>query len=1256
MSDFVMGAEMRMSGNFSVAMSAATRMTNEFKNGTTAAAQTVTTLSDNFDAVDQQAASFSNGLQEITEATDSVVNPMNQAAQGVNRWKAAIQQFNRGAETLKALPSTIRRIAAQKLDGLENSIISTKLQAAALVSGIQAVAKTKLTNAVNNFKEFKATVTEGKAGLSGFATGLKNIGKISVQGAYNGVKNLVTKTKEFAATKLSGIVNGIKDFGTRAGGVKGIVGTLGTNLKNVAKVSFSALHAGIKKIGSMAVEAAGHVANKMGSAVKTVAKGLVVGITAASIALGGLGVAGIKAGIAYESAFAGVIKTVDATPVQLEKINSGIREMAKVMPTTAVEIAGVSEAAGQLGIQTDNILSFTETMVKLGDATNLTASDAATTLARFANVTGMSQSNFDRLGSTIVALGNNFATTESEIADMAQNIASAGTQVGLSEAQILGFSAALSSVGMESQAGGTAISKLMVDMQLATETGSSSLKDFAKVAGMSTSEFKTAFKSDAAGALSAFMTGLSDTKRLGKSAIAVLDDMGISEVRLRDTILRAANSGDLFTNALALGTDAWEENIALTKEANQRYNTMESQISMLKNSVTDLGIEFYQSVNNPIAEAVKTARSMVDDLSKAFKEGGIDGLVGEVGNVFAKIVTKIADAAPKVIEMAVSLVDNLLTGIQNNAPQIAQGAAKAVTAFIKGIVTMLPRIILIGADLLLEFAGALINELPQLLAAGQRAIETLFSGLASRLPQIIQMAGTIMQFLVSAILQNLPYLLQTGVTMLLNLLQGIINALPFIIQTALQLLQILINTLVANLPAIIQMGVKLLISLLQGIVSMLPSLIQMALQLIVSLVNGLLANLPLIIDAAIQLVMSLIVGILDMIPAIIQTAISLIITIQRTLLANQPAIIQAAIQIIIALIGGLLRAIPMLIEGVISLIGAMIETIFTTNWLQVGWDIVKGIGKGLWDGIKGVFGGAGKKGGEELVNGAVEGAQTNLGAITNASEQTATSFTTGLQPDYGAISNYGLEAGNSLTSGLTLGTSDLTTSAMGVGADMATGLSDGFTLAMPETVDTATLLGAESVTGLSTGMTNTLGLATSTATDVTTGVTDVFAGMNLKPSGENAMQGFVDGIKAMRSSVMAAAQEIADSVKLTVNSALDIRSPSRVMEESGEFTGEGFVNGIIKLIDKVRAAAQRLSNATIEPVAAQTAGAINPSGTAKAPTRRTDGLRIIIEKLILENVGEKEPKKLVKEILQLLYEELSGADEVLSLEGMGALL
>src|SRR5690606_23239827 len=103
---------------------------------------------------------------------------------------------------------------------------------------------------------------------------------------------------------------------------------------------------------------------------------------------------------------------------QLASLRQGIRDMAMEIPASTTEISAVAEAAGQLGIQTESIESFTRTMIDLGEATNLSSDQAATEFARFANIVGMSQKDFDRLGSSVVALGNTMATTEAEISSM----------------------------------------------------------------------------------------------------------------------------------------------------------------------------------------------------------------------------------------------------------------------------------------------------------------------------------------------------------------------------------------------------------------------------------------------------------------------------------------------------------------------------------------------------------------------------------------------------------------------------------------------------------------------------------------------------------------------------------------------------------------------------------------------------------------------------------------------------------------------
>ncbi|NFS06258.1 phage tail tape measure protein [Clostridium botulinum] len=400
-------------------------------------------------------------------------------------------------------------------------------------------------------------------------------------------------------------------------------------------------------------------------------KGIGIAIAGVGTAMGTMGGFALKTGVDFESAFTGVKKTVDGTDQQFAQLEKAIRNMAKSMPESASEIAGVAEAAGQLGIKVENIEGFTKSMVMLGDSTNMSSEEAATALARLANITQMPQTQFDRLGSVIVALGNNLATTESEITAMGLRLAGAGHQVGMSEAQILSFAGALSSVGIEAEAGGSAFSKVMIDMQLATEKGGEGLNQFAKVAGMSSSEFQKAFKEDASSAIIAFIQGLGKCQESGQSAIGVLDNMGITEVRMRDALLRAAGAGNVFTDALELGTKAWEENTALTNEANQRYDTTESKMKMIKNSVVDLGIAMFDKFREPFRESLDTVMESLSNLSDSLANGSLGESVDRLAEGFGNFISRVAEGVenwlPKIIDA--------LAWIMDNASFIASGIA-----------------------------------------------------------------------------------------------------------------------------------------------------------------------------------------------------------------------------------------------------------------------------------------------------------------------------------------------------------------------------------------------------------------------------------------------------------------------------------------------------------------------------------------------------------------------------------------------------
>ncbi|MGO2566469.1 MAG: phage tail tape measure protein [Brochothrix thermosphacta] len=420
-----------------------------------------------------------------------------------------------------------------------------------------------------------------------------------------------------------------------------------------------------------------------------------------------------KAVIDYESAFAGVRKTVDATEEQYAEISKTIIDMSKALPASANDIAAVAESAGQLGIERENIAKFSRTIIDLGESTNLTQEQAATEFARFANIMQMSQTKFDRLGSSIVDLGNNFATTESEISSMAMRLAGVGNQIGMSEADVVGLATAMSSVGIEAEAGGTAMSMALKKMQNAVASHSNysekiakaeknlsskglqkfigkldeserKLDSFASVAGVTSDEFTKLFSEEPAKALQLYVEGLGKASANGENLNDVLQDVGIQGIRESDTMLRLAGNSKLLGKALDVSTKAWDENSALTNEANERYKTTASKIKVMKNNFVAFGISMgktFAPVISDVTEKVTKFINSIDNMSDGAKKTTmvIAGTAAAIGPLALGI-----SSVQKVSSAALGGLSLLNKGLGFLAPSLA-GASKEAKAADIGI-------------------------------------------------------------------------------------------------------------------------------------------------------------------------------------------------------------------------------------------------------------------------------------------------------------------------------------------------------------------------------------------------------------------------------------------------------------------------------------------------------------------------------------------------------------------------------------------
>ena len=332
-----------------------------------------------------------------------------------------------------------------------------------------------------------------------------------------------------------------------------------------------------------------------------------------------------KAAVDYESAFAGVKKTVDETAtVSYKNLSDGIRQMAKELPASAVEIANVAEVAGQLGIKAEDILTFSRTMIDMGESTNLSAEEAATAIAKIANILGLTSDEYGRFGASVVDLGNNFATTERDIVEMTNRLAAGGKLAGLTAPDILGLATAMSSVGIEAEAGGTAMTQTLTAIGNAVSlTGKGAADDLnliAKTAGMTSEEFQQAWKEKPVVALQSFIKGLKDAQDKGVNMNAILAQLGMTGIRQSNMLKSLALASDKMGDAVDRSNKAWKENTALTNEANKRYETTESQLKMFKNQVTDLAIEFGGPLLKALRDGLTAAKPWIDTLAKMAKQ------------------------------------------------------------------------------------------------------------------------------------------------------------------------------------------------------------------------------------------------------------------------------------------------------------------------------------------------------------------------------------------------------------------------------------------------------------------------------------------------------------------------------------------------------------------------------------------------------------------------------------------------------------
>lgn len=448
----------------------------------------------------------------------------------------------------------------------------------------------------------------------------------------------------------------------------------------------------------------------MGNAVENLAQVLV----ANQIVSGLKEVAGaltecIDEAVKFESAFADVVKTVDGSDEQISALKDDILLLSTKLPYSAEQISAIASLGGQLGVSVDDVASFTEVMLGLGSATNLTAEDAATMIAQFSNITGLKPDSYEAFASALVHLGNNSATTERNIMEMSQRIASTGSVVGLSETEILGLSTALSSVGISAEAGGTSMSKLMSNISNALSVGGKELDKYAKVAGMSREEFKKLGDQSMMDALNAFIKGIDDSS----DSLKALADADINDVRMKQAILSLANSEKDLAYYTQMAGDAFKDNSALAEEVSKKNETSASKNELLKNSFQNLKIAIGEQLQPTMDKFKGKLTDVVKSITDWVKQNPqLVKAIGAVVTVMTGLATGViaVTAAAKALNVVMTLIE-------------AHPTVALITAIIGGLVALGTTLAMVASENAIYVRGQ--QEFAEVAAQTQGLIDEL---------------------------------------------------------------------------------------------------------------------------------------------------------------------------------------------------------------------------------------------------------------------------------------------------------------------------------------------------------------------------------------------------------------------------------------------------------------------------------------------------------------------------------------------------
>lgn len=527
-------------------------------------------------------------------------------------------------------------------------------------------------------------------------------------------------------------------------------------------------------------------------------------IAAVSGALGTASVAAIKVGSDFEAQMSRVQAISGATGKELEELRNQAIQLGADTSFSASEAAQGMENLAAAGFTTSEIMDAMPGLLDLAAAAgeDLAASSdiAASTLRGF----GLAASDAGHVADVLAENANRTNSSVAETGEAMKYIAPLARAAGISMEETAAAIGIMANAGIQGSQAGTTLRGALSRLSKPTDDMVGVMEQL----GISfyDSEGKMKSLSDQVGMLRTAMQGMTDEQK-NNVLVTLYGQESLSGM------LALINEGE---GSLTQLTESFREcDGAAQQAATTMQDNLQGAIEQMKGSLETLGIVLYDSLSEPLKNLAQQATESINQLTTAFQENGMEGLISVGGQIISNILIGIAESLPSLLENAILIIQQIVASLNENMPQLVTAGGQILLTLISGMATLLPTLGEFALNLITQIGNGITENAPQLVPKGIEAVLQFIQGIVSNFPQIVS----------------------TGLDMLVSLAEGIANSLPTLIAEVPKIINEFCSNIDSLLPKILSAGIQIIIALGKGIIQSIPTIIANAGEIVTAILN-----------------------------------------------------------------------------------------------------------------------------------------------------------------------------------------------------------------------------------------------------------------------------------------------------------------------------------------------------------------------------------------------------------------------------------